>query len=83
MMMVFYNLRPGPITSLLTLIHPFDAFIWMFTVLSIVSIFLALLLSNLPCPHMSGKDDRIRQLTVFQAVLASLSPVLSDGVPYR
>ncbi len=75
---VFYNRLPRPMASMGTLTYPFDDLIWLFTISSVVFVGAALFATNL-----GERNETRRKMTVFNVVIASLSPVLSDGVPNR
>ena len=64
--------------SMGTLTYPFDDLIWLFTISSVVFVGAALFATNL-----GERNETRRKMTVFNVVIASLSPVLSDGVPNR
>ncbi len=68
----FMNMKPGPVTQLLTLTYPFDSQTWSMSILSCIFAFFAIFLANFSLNSV---------VTAFQAVSFSLSPVLREPMP--
>ncbi len=72
---IFYNRKPGSVTRLLTLTYPFSGRTWLAFLSTILAVIMTMLLTNLQLRR------RGQELTLHQAVVVSISPLLSDGVP--
>ncbi len=65
---MFYNAKPGPVTSFLTLVYPFEKQVWLFSILSFIFVFMASMLIKV--------KTNVATFRIFQIIL---SPLLSDS----
>ncbi len=72
MTFILSNKKPGPVTQLMTLIYPFEAKTWTMFIISCAFTYAAILLAKLNINS---------NVTSFQALSLSLSPVLREPMP--
>ncbi len=66
---LFFNVRPGPVTTLLTLIYPFNGQVWLLTLCGILLALPAIFLINIKTP-----------VTPFHCVQIVISSIVSDSM---
>ncbi len=64
---MFYNISPGPVTTLLTLVYPFGGYVWLWLGVTFVFALVAIYLINLKSP-----------LSNFNVLQIVLCPILSE-----